>query len=74
MEVSGKLHVLTALPPVPIEYEAGWAPDSVCRLLSCTEEYFVPAGNRIPTVTPIQAPRYGISLHILEVGTDIRTG
>jgi hypothetical protein len=35
MEVNGQLHALTALPPgergpVPIVYDAGWAPEPVC--------------------------------------------
>jgi hypothetical protein len=29
MEVSGQLHALAALHPVPIGQEAGWAPESV---------------------------------------------
>jgi len=29
MEVNGQLHAPATLPAVPIEYEAGWAPEAV---------------------------------------------
>jgi hypothetical protein len=29
MEVSGQLHAPTALPPVPIQWETGWASETV---------------------------------------------
>lgn len=56
MEVSGEHHTPAALtsgkePPTPIGYEPGWAPESVWTLCN-TEQYFVPAGNRIPVVQP----------------------
>jgi len=49
MEVSGKLHVSTALPqrksPRPsIEYGAGWTPEAVW-ILSSRWRSFIPAGK-----------------------------
>jgi hypothetical protein len=32
MEVSGQLYALATFSPVPIEYEAGWAPEFFCTL------------------------------------------
>jgi hypothetical protein len=50
-EVRGQLHALATLPPVPIGWEAGWAPESVWTLWrkekSCT------AGNQTQAIQPI---------------------
>jgi len=48
----GQLHALPALPPgkvplVPIEYEAGWAPESVCTLWRRNKSLAI-AGNQTP--------------------------
>jgi hypothetical protein len=56
MEVSDELHALTALPPVPIGLEAGWAPEpvwTVCR----REKSSVLGGDRTLTIHPL-ARRY----------------
>jgi hypothetical protein len=37
--------------PVSIEWEAGWAPESVWMLWS-KEKYLAPVGNRTPAVQP----------------------
>jgi hypothetical protein len=42
--------------PVPIGYEAGWAPEPVWTLKS-REKYFASGGNRTPVVQPL-ARRY----------------
>ena len=48
MEVSGQHHAPATLPretaPVPTEYEAGWASESLWEVLEKTES-FTPAGN-----------------------------
>jgi hypothetical protein len=54
MEVSGELHAPAALPqgekpPVPIGWEAGWAPEPAWPL-SRREKPCAPAGNRTPAV------------------------
>jgi hypothetical protein len=54
MVVSGQLHAPAASPPgkeppVPIVYEAGWAPEPVWTLRS-GEKSLAPAGNQIPAV------------------------
>jgi len=46
MEVNGQLHAPAALPPgkeplVPIEEEAGWAPDDFIALLSVDEHIII---------------------------------
>jgi hypothetical protein len=56
MDVSGQLHVPSAFhpkkePPVPIGYEAGWAPEAVMTLWG-KEKSLVLTGNRTP---PVQA-------------------
>jgi hypothetical protein len=50
MEVSGQLHAPAALlpeeePPVPIGYEAGWAPEPIWTRW-WREKFPAPAGNR----------------------------
>jgi hypothetical protein len=45
MEVSGQIHAAAALPPVPIIYEAGWAPELVWTLL-WKRKSLVPIGNQ----------------------------
>jgi hypothetical protein len=40
------------MPPVPIEQEAGWAPEPVWMLWS-TEKSVAPAGNRISDLQPV---------------------
>jgi hypothetical protein len=61
MEASGQLHAPAALPsgkepPVPMEQEAGWAPEPAWTLWS-KEKCLSPAGNRTPAVQPV-AHRY----------------
>jgi hypothetical protein len=58
---SGQHHAPPALPlgkspPLPIGYEAGWAPESVWKLWS-REKSLAPAGNRNRAVQPV-ARRY----------------
>jgi hypothetical protein len=50
--VSGQLHAQAALPSVPSEYEAGWAPEPV-RTLRSREKSLVPAMNRTPTIQSV---------------------
>jgi hypothetical protein len=57
MEVSGLLHVLATLtpgkePPIPIGYEARWAPELVWTLWR-RKKILAPSGNRTSTVEPI---------------------
>jgi hypothetical protein len=57
MEVSSQLHAPAALPPgtelpVPIEYEAGWAPEPVWTRW-WREKFPVPAGSQTPIVQPV---------------------
>lgn len=57
MVASGQLHVLAALPPgkeslVPIQQEAGWAPEPVWILWS-TEKFLAPARNWNPATQSI---------------------
>jgi hypothetical protein len=50
MELSGQLHDLTALPPVSIEWVAGWAPKP--ELMQQNTEKF-PAVNRTLAFQPV---------------------
>jgi hypothetical protein len=61
MEVSGQLHASAALlpekePPVPIEWEAGWAPDPVSTLWS-RKKWLASAGN-LTSAVQLVARRY----------------
>jgi hypothetical protein len=47
MDASRQIHAPAALPPVPIEYESGWATETV-RTLWTREEYLALAGNQTP--------------------------
>jgi hypothetical protein len=53
MEVSGQLHTFAALPPVPIGWEGGWAPQLVWTQWR-REKYLALTGNRTPAVQPMQ--------------------
>jgi hypothetical protein len=63
MEVSGQLSGLRALaallpekePPVPIGYEARWAPEPVWKHWS-REKALDPDGSQIPAVQPVTIP------------------
>jgi hypothetical protein len=59
MEVSGQLHAPAALPQVPPEQVAGWAPEPVSTLWG-NDKSFVPSRNRTPPVQPV-ARRYPAS-------------
>jgi hypothetical protein len=63
MEVSGQLHAPAALavreeppPPIPIAYEAEWAPEPV-RTLWREKKFLTAVGNRTPVVQAV-AIRY----------------
>jgi hypothetical protein len=56
MDVSRQLHALTALllgkePPMPIEYEVGWAPE-LARILRRREKYLALLGIKLQPSSP----------------------
>jgi hypothetical protein len=68
MVVSVEFDLPTALPlgkepPVPIGYEAGWAPEPVGTTLR-REESLAPPGNPNPTVKPVARSYIHYVLHI----------
>jgi hypothetical protein len=68
MEVSCQFHAPAALPPgkeppVPIGYEAGWAPEPVWMLWR--RENFWTAGNRTRAVQPVARRYTDLAIQIL---------
>jgi hypothetical protein len=63
MDVSGQLHAPVALPPgkespVPIGYEAGWAPEPVCTTWRRENSLTYRGSNSDPSVVQPVASRY----------------
>jgi hypothetical protein len=52
MEVSGQLHATAALHPVPTEWEAGWASETIWTKRR-GEKFPAPAGNWSPVTQPL---------------------